>query len=73
MTETLGITPPSFYKASGSKALYFELLLQRYSKSVLPLEDILRPERSVLEALTELLEGGAYLWKEPAATWLSGT
>jgi TetR/AcrR family transcriptional regulator, repressor for divergent bdcA len=59
LTEALGITPPSFYKAFGSKALYFESILQRYSKSVLALEDILRPERSAPEALAELLERAA--------------
>ena len=59
ITETLGITPPSFYKAFSSKALYFESILQRYSKSVLALEDILRPERSAVEALTDLLERAA--------------
>lgn len=59
ITETLGITPPSFYKAFGSKALYFESILHRYSKAVLALEDILRPERPVVEALTDLLERSA--------------
>jgi TetR/AcrR family transcriptional regulator, repressor for divergent bdcA len=59
ITEALGITPPSFYKAFGSKVLYFESILQRYSKSVLALEGILRPERSAPEALAELLEGAA--------------
>lgn len=59
ITETLGITPPSFYKAFGSKTLYFESVLQRYSKSVLALEEILRPERPVVEALTDLLERAA--------------
>ena len=59
ITEALGITPPSFYKAFGSKALYFESILQRYSKSVLMLDDILRPKRSAAEALAELLERAA--------------
>ncbi len=59
ITDALGITPPSFYKAFGSKALYFESILQRYSKSVLALENILRPERSAAEALAEVLERAA--------------
>lgn len=64
ITETLGITPPSFYKAFGSKALYFESILQRYSKSILALEGILRPERPVVEALTDLLERAARTYGE---------
>ncbi len=59
ITETLQIASPSFYKAFGSKALYFELILQRYSKSVLALEKILRPGRPPVEALTDLLEQAA--------------
>ena len=66
ITETLRIASPSFYKAFGSKALYFETILQRYSKSVLALEDILRPERPVVEALTDLLERAARTYaKDP--------
>jgi TetR/AcrR family transcriptional repressor for divergent bdcA len=59
LTEALGITPPSFYKAFGSKALYFESILHRYSKTVLALEDILLPERPAVEALSDLLEKAA--------------
>ncbi|MFC6645581.1 TetR/AcrR family transcriptional regulator [Granulicella cerasi] len=64
ITEKLGITPPSFYKAFGSKASYFESILQRYSNSVLALEDILRPKRPVAEALTDLLEQAARTYGE---------
>jgi len=59
ITETLGISAPSFYKAFGSKALYFESILHRYSEAVLPLDAILVPERPVVEALTDLLEQAA--------------
>jgi TetR/AcrR family transcriptional repressor for divergent bdcA len=59
ITEAIGITPPSFYKAFGSKALYYESILHRYSKSVLALEDILLPGRSAQKALAELLECAA--------------
>jgi len=59
LTEALGIKPPSFYKAFGSKAEFFARILERYSRSVLALEDILLPGRPPAEALAELLEGAA--------------
>lgn len=66
LTEALGITPPSFYKAFGSKVSYFETILCRYSKSVLALEDILLPARPVVDALTDLLERAARTYgKDP--------
>lgn len=55
LTQALGINPPSFYKAFGNKASYFERILARYSQSVLPLESILRPEMNAKDALTDLL------------------
>lgn len=59
LTEALGINPPSFYKAFGSKAAFFERVLSRYSLSVLPLQEILRPDRTAQDALSELLERAA--------------
>ncbi len=55
LTAALGIKPTSFYRTFGSKAGYFARILERYSDSVLALEDILRPGRPPLEALTDLL------------------
>jgi len=66
LTEELGIKPPSFYKAFGSKAAYFERILSRYSDSVLPLGEILRPGRSVREVLSDLLEQAARTYGEDA-------
>ncbi len=59
LTDALGIKPPSFYMAFGSKAAYFARILDRYAASVLVLEDVLRPERSPEAALTDLLTRAA--------------
>ena len=55
LTDALGIKPPSFYAAYGSKAGFFARVLDRYASSVLTLEDLLRPGRDPAEALTDLL------------------
>ena len=55
LTEALGIKPTSFYRTFGSKAGYFARILERYSKFVLPLEDVLRPGRPPERALADLL------------------
>lgn len=62
LTEALGINPPSFYAAFGSKAELFERVLGRYAGSALPIDDILRPGRSVPEALTALLVAAASIY-----------
>ncbi len=59
LTEAIEIKPPSFYAAFGSKARFFERVLDRYAASVLRLDVILRPGRPVAEALAELLAGAA--------------
>lgn len=59
LTDTLGIKPPSFYAAFGSKAGFFERILDRYAASVVALEDVLIPGRPPAEALAELLEAAA--------------
>ena len=55
LTEALGIKPTSFYRTFGSKAGYFARILERYSQSVLALDEILRPDRPPEEALADLL------------------
>jgi TetR/AcrR family transcriptional repressor for divergent bdcA len=55
LTEALGIKPTSFYRTFGSKAGYFARILERYSKSVLALEEVLRPGRPPERALADLL------------------
>lgn len=56
LTGALGIKPPSFYKAFGSKADFFAQVLDRYSRSTLALEETLHADRDPVMALSELLE-----------------
>ncbi len=60
LTGALGINPPSFYAAFGSKAGLYARVLGRYSGAEgVPLETILRPGRPVAEALAAVLEEAA--------------
>ena len=60
ITQALGINPPSFYAAFGSKAGLYARVLCRYSADEgVPLEKILRPGRPVAEALGAVLEDAA--------------
>ncbi|GGK08671.1 TetR/AcrR family transcriptional regulator [Pseudomonas matsuisoli] len=59
LTDALGVKPPSFYKAFGSKAEFFSLVLDRYARSVLTLDDILLPGRAPVDAMAALLESAA--------------
>jgi TetR/AcrR family transcriptional repressor for divergent bdcA len=64
----LGINPPSFYAAFGSKAGLFAQILQRYARASLPLDDVLRAGRPMPEALAEFLEAAARVYTaDPAA------
>ncbi len=69
LTEALGINPPSFYAAFGSKAGLYARILDRYSTvGALPLAEILRPGRPVAEAIAALLEEAARRYAaDPAA------
>lgn len=70
LTEALGINPPSFYAAFGSKAGLYARTLCRYSRAQgVPLDEILRPGRPVVEALAAVLEDAARRYAaDPAAT-----
>ncbi|WP_240324720.1 TetR/AcrR family transcriptional regulator [Trinickia diaoshuihuensis] len=59
LTAELGITPPSFYAAFGSKAAFFERVLERYAATESALTGILLPGRPPVEALSDLLERAA--------------
>jgi TetR/AcrR family transcriptional repressor for divergent bdcA len=60
VTEALGINPPSFYAAFGNKAgLYSRVLDHWAGTGAIPLNDILRPDRPVAEALAAVLEEAA--------------
>ena len=63
ITEALGINPPSFYAAFGSKAALYERVLDRYGDGhSLPLASLLRHDRSVGQSLAAVLEEAARLY-----------
>lgn len=59
LTGALGIKPPSFYAAYGSKASFFQRVLSGYAAKELPLKEFLRPGRPPAEALADLLAQAA--------------
>jgi TetR/AcrR family transcriptional repressor for divergent bdcA len=59
LTQALGIAPPSFYAAFGSKVGLFERVLARYAASGLPIDELLAEGRDPVEALGALLESAA--------------
>lgn len=59
LTQALGIKPPSFYMAFGSKAAFFERVLERYAHTELPLTDVLQADRPPAVALADLIERAA--------------
>ncbi|ONG53585.1 TetR family transcriptional regulator [Pseudoroseomonas deserti] len=60
LTAALGINPPSFYAAFGSKAALYAQALDRYTGLAgVPMGEILLPGRPVGEALAALLEEAA--------------
>lgn len=69
LTEALGINPPSFYAAFGSKAGLYARILSRYAGAdALPLAALLRPDRPVAACLAALLEEAARRYAaDPAA------
>jgi TetR/AcrR family transcriptional repressor for divergent bdcA len=60
VTDALGINPPSFYAAFGSKAGLYARVLERYNAgSAIPLASLLRDDRSAAECLAAVLEEAA--------------
>lgn len=59
LTDALGIKPPSFYMAFGSKAAFFERVLERYARTEIALADVLQAGRPPVDALADLLERAA--------------
>lgn len=56
LTKALGINPPSFYAAFGSKAGLYARILDRYNAtSAIPIVDILGAERPLAVSLGEIL------------------
>jgi TetR/AcrR family transcriptional repressor for divergent bdcA len=70
LTKALGINPPSFYAAFGSKAGLYARVVRRYGAAgAIPLDKLLRPDRPVAEALAALLQAAAHNYAaDPTAT-----
>lgn len=69
LTEALGINPPSFYAAFGSKAGLYVRVLEHWTRTAgLPLDALLRADRPVAECLAALLEAAARSYAADAAT-----
>ncbi|WP_336960236.1 helix-turn-helix domain-containing protein [Sphingobium aquiterrae] len=62
IVEALGINPPSFYAAFGSKADLFDRVLGRYAPEALPVERLLVPGARPAAALRELLHEAARIY-----------
>ncbi|MGF7156637.1 TetR/AcrR family transcriptional regulator [Novosphingobium gossypii] len=62
LTEAIGITPPSFYAAFGSKAAFFRDTLRLYSATVVPLDRFLMPGASPMAALADMLRAAAHAY-----------
>ncbi|RYE95483.1 MAG: TetR/AcrR family transcriptional regulator [Oxalobacteraceae bacterium] len=70
LTKALGINPPSFYAAFGSKAGLYARILDRYAETgAIPLTQIFSAERPLAEALAEvLLEAARHYAADSGAT-----
>lgn len=70
LTKALGINPPSFYAAFGSKAGLYARILERYAETgAIPLSQILGVERPLADSLAEVLEQAARSYAaDPTAT-----
>jgi len=69
VTDALGINPPSFYAAFGSKAGLYQRVLDHWTGTeAIPLADILSPDVPVAAALAAMLEEAARRYaSDPAA------
>lgn len=70
LTRTLGINPPSFYAAFGSKLdLYTQTLTLWNETGAIPLQDILQDGRPTADCLMDVLKEAAHRYaRDPAAT-----
>lgn len=63
IVRAVGINPPSFYAAFGSKAGLYRRALDRWTATdAIPLDEVLVPDRPVAEGLAALLEDAARLY-----------
>lgn len=68
LTDALGIKPPSFYAAFGSKAGLYARILDRYALTgAIPLKQILGKDRPLAESLAEVLEEAARCYAADAS------
>jgi len=69
ITTALGINPPSFYAAFGSKAGLYSRILDRYAVSgAIRLQEILRADRPLGESLAEVLVTAARAYADAEAS-----
>lgn len=70
LTKALGINPPSFYAAFGSKAQLYARVLDRYALTgAVPLSQILAADQPLAVSLAQVLEQAARSYAaDPAAT-----
>ena len=69
LTKALGINPPSFYAAFGSKAALYARTLDRYAETgAIPLPEILSVDRPLAESLAQVLEHAARTYAADPAT-----
>lgn len=67
LTKALGINPPSFYAAFGSKAGLYARILDRYAATAaIPLAQILGADRPLAESLAEVLMTAARFYAADA-------
>ncbi len=67
VTKALGINPPSFYAAFGSKAGLYSRILDRYAETgAIPLRQILGADRPLAESLGEVLVEAARVYAADA-------
>lgn len=62
LTEAIGITPPSFYAAFGSKTAFFNDALRLYSSTVVPLDRFLVSGIAPMTALCDMLRAAAHAY-----------
>lgn len=78
LTKALGINPPSFYAAFGSKAQLYRRVLDRYALTgAVPLSEILAASRPLAVSLAQVLEQAARAYaadpSAPGCLVLEGT
>lgn len=66
LTRALGIAAPSFYAAFGSKAAFFQQILNRHANAALPIDEFLVEGRPLAAAIEQFLVARAVTYSESA-------